>query len=615
MQQPNRHIVQKLVFDLHHAAEADGFALQQEAGRMAREKLTVALEELFDRFAGPDELLVIDELRVEVEDIPPHDFADVWLRRVLEAIEIQLSRRVQSAAGAHHQSWQQSMFILWTDFLDTGRLGWQAPNIREVEWQAAILAQLSSETRAVQMLGELLRRKPTARLRLIRQHPEAFLVQLFGAFTASRQSELPQLRAEIQAAAATGGESAPATTERGFNEFFWQEALHYFVTGPTSSHAYSFAEHLVRLIFTRTAAGATETPVAQLRRIVAEYPNRFPVLSAALGSGVESAVQAQRDTALPSRRLDSDLSTEKMRSSAPGNDVGRPGHPGEILPPPAVDDDAGKHLVTRPNALPQKPEEIPEEKPGEPAPLPTMPPEEPQPFQALQRSEVPDAAGGNYAGLSSQESAEESDKSVEESGEKISDRLARLAEQGNPPGPPEMSGTTPADWPEGAAFYVRNAGIVLLHPFFTAFFREMDLLVDSDFRDEAARQRAVHLIQYLATGSSMLPEYELLLPRFLCNVPFGIPLERFIALTEKEQTEGEELLRAAIRHWKVLQNTSPDGLREGFLQRDGKLEKRTAGWYITVEQRGIDVLLDRLPWSIGMIKLPWMTELLRVEWG
>jgi hypothetical protein len=38
------------------------------------------------------------------------------------------------------------------------------------------------------------------------------------------------------------------------------------------------------------------------------------------------------------------------------------------------------------------------------------------------------------------------------------------------------------------------------------------------------------------------------------------------------------------------------------------------GWSLLVARLGRDVLLERLPWSIGHVVLPWMQEPLYVEW-
>ncbi|MFM9946765.1 MAG: contractile injection system tape measure protein [Saprospiraceae bacterium] len=171
--------------------------------------------------------------------------------------------------------------------------------------------------------------------------------------------------------------------------------------------------------------------------------------------------------------------------------------------------------------------------------------------------------------------------------------------------------------PDGAdAIYLQHAGIVLVHAFLPAFFREAGLLdAKNQFLDHDAQQRGIHLVQFLATGEENLPEYRLLLPKLLCGLPFDIPIERDIVLTEAEKTEADALLKAIIGHWSVLGNTSIAGLREGFIDRTGKLTHTQNGPLLQVEQRTPDILLSRLPWGIGMIKLPWMREMLRVEWG
>ena len=169
--------------------------------------------------------------------------------------------------------------------------------------------------------------------------------------------------------------------------------------------------------------------------------------------------------------------------------------------------------------------------------------------------------------------------------------------------------------PQGTTYYIRNAGVVLLHAFLPTYFRAIKLVEGASFVNEAAHHKAAHLIQYLAAREEGLPEYELLLPKFLCGLPFDIPLEREVEILETEKEEGENLLKAAIQHWGALGDASPDGLREGFLRRDGKLEKRQNGWYLMVEQKTLDILLGKLPWNLSLVKLPWMPDMLRVEWA
>ena len=156
---------------------------------------------------------------------------------------------------------------------------------------------------------------------------------------------------------------------------------------------------------------------------------------------------------------------------------------------------------------------------------------------------------------------------------------------------------------------------MLLHPFLAAYLRKIGLVDDDAFGDDVAQQTAIYLLHYLATGQRSAPEYELVLPKLLCGWCLEDAIAPDIPLTEDALTEAENLLQTVINYWDALKNTSPDGLREGFLQRDGKLIRIDGqGWKLQVEQMAIDVLLTRLPWGVSMVKLPWMDELLTVEW-
>lgn len=159
-----------------------------------------------------------------------------------------------------------------------------------------------------------------------------------------------------------------------------------------------------------------------------------------------------------------------------------------------------------------------------------------------------------------------------------------------------------------------HAGVVILHPFLETLFKNLGYVEGGEFLNDAAQERAVCLLHYLATGMEEFPEYELSLPKFLCGWPFNSPINRFLSLTESEKNECESLLSNCIQHWEALKNTSMDGLRENFLRREGILKREEFGWSLYVEQRTRDILLDRLPWNLSIVKLKWMDEMLTVHW-
>ena len=164
-------------------------------------------------------------------------------------------------------------------------------------------------------------------------------------------------------------------------------------------------------------------------------------------------------------------------------------------------------------------------------------------------------------------------------------------------------------------YYIKNAGIVIVHAFLPSFYENIGLLnPQKQFLDEHAQQCAIQWIEHLATGEEQLPEYRLLLSKILCGLPLDIPLERDIIFSDNDKTEAQNLLEAIIEHWTIIGKTSIESLRQTFFHRDGKLSHDDKGWLLQVEQRTEDILLSRLPWGISMIKLPFMKEMLRVEW-
>jgi hypothetical protein len=162
--------------------------------------------------------------------------------------------------------------------------------------------------------------------------------------------------------------------------------------------------------------------------------------------------------------------------------------------------------------------------------------------------------------------------------------------------------------------FVSFAGLALLHPFISTFFKRLDLVAGSNFRDAVCTEKAVHLLYYLATGKTNPPEHELVIPKLFCALPIQQALKETIELTDKEKQEADDMIQAAIDKWEKLKNVSVDTLRQNFLIRPGKLYTKNDLLYLQVEGNSLDVLLDYLPWTLSIIKLLWMKELLRIEW-
>jgi hypothetical protein len=169
--------------------------------------------------------------------------------------------------------------------------------------------------------------------------------------------------------------------------------------------------------------------------------------------------------------------------------------------------------------------------------------------------------------------------------------------------------------PDSEPIYISNAGLCILHPFLPQLFREIKLTNEHNtWVDETAQHKATLVLEFLATGNTEYPEFALSLNKILAGIEIQAAIKAENLLSDATRASCEDLLTAVIDHWSILKNTSIGGLRETFLKRDGKLSRVDNGWLLQVEQKSIDVLLNSLPWGIGIVKLPWMNEIQYVDW-
>ena len=161
---------------------------------------------------------------------------------------------------------------------------------------------------------------------------------------------------------------------------------------------------------------------------------------------------------------------------------------------------------------------------------------------------------------------------------------------------------------------VQNAGLILLHPFLKQFFTATGITGKQGILTHENYDLAVQSLHFLATGNENVFEGNLVFEKFLCGVPLKTSVQKQSLLTDQIKNEANELLAEVVRHWAALKNTSADGLRQMFIQRDGKLFQEDDKYKLIVERKAQDLLLERLSWNISVIKLPWISNILFTEW-
>ena len=672
----NFHSIEKVFLTVSVPGDADGFAWQKRLGRLWRERLQPALETLLDRYDQTAELIRLDKLELNLETVLPGVSDAELTERILRRIDDALHEHtVLNPDAAERMPLHGRLFDHWLYYLEHGVLPWPAHGKPEDLLLESVLATVAAEARAVERLRQTLGRHPGALDRLVQQHPDPFLQQLVEAWSGQKQQDLPGLRLELEqcwqqalreipALAAIAGAGGVASLRPGFWKMLLsplgralplpaepalvQALLHSWLSAAAAPLAgtalRSWLQALPAPAFPRvrpallareqgqpapesTPAGPSVKPAQSAEQTASETATGYPEnrdVAADLYPRQEEQ-QIPRTTLGERQEMTGEKEQQKaMTEKTPGEE------PETAVPPvnkdaeqPAPHSETSQYnptplLTDRPDDFPPgqaKPSTHPAHRPGQeqestpPRDTPTLPP-------ATENKETPSAPvdGDKKPLRPDAENRKTYSPDDQPPAPPKTESAPSDAETAPPPG---RQGAFEA-LPPGTVYYIRHAGIVLLHPFLPTLFRTLGLVDQNDFTGPEARQRGVLLLEYLATGATGLPEYELLLPRFLCALPLEDPLDRFVSLSDTEKSECDELLAAAIRHWGALGAATPEGLREGFLQREGKLEKRQTGeWYLVVEQKTIDILLDRLPfgWGMSMVKLPWMPEMLRVEWA
>lgn len=166
---------------------------------------------------------------------------------------------------------------------------------------------------------------------------------------------------------------------------------------------------------------------------------------------------------------------------------------------------------------------------------------------------------------------------------------------------------------EEIGLVVANAGLLLLHPFLKTFFGNLNVLEENDIPEENY-DLAVHLLHYLACKKLQPYEHELIFEKFICNIPIHHPIQKKFVLNEEQINACETLLKAVLGHWTALKTRSTDVLRNEFLSREGKLALTKDHEKVYIQRKTADILLESVPWNLGLIKFPWKKNFVFLEW-
>jgi len=589
-----QHAIGRLVLEVQLPSRDDAFSLQQALSVRCNVELTPMLAQLLDSWADPDTLLQIDKLEVDLgscnmkalqEELPGMVIA--YLQKHFQDVAAAPSPEL-NIQHMQRRPLTQGYFESWLYFMQHGVLPSTAVRWEQEEWEAGILTALATETSALKQCQELFAAHPYAVRRLVMQFSRSFVYNWVLAFSAGAYRQQLVMIDEWEA----------FVFSPRFVTVMKAQVAQQLLPGLTlpehSQYATQVMEWLIGDIVIAGKAISHPALLEQLVRLmgsVSQLPVRLLTLERVTAAGVTMPVAVHEAAGAVAGRYSAELTMLRDTFS--------------------VTSDIKNGLAdSRAKAQQETQERLQRDQ---------------QLAASLRRKQEQDTAAKQPAssGVPSPEMADDSKvKDQRSSGEKtteearaITDQATVDSEQKHLSDTETGEGAVPAGLPEeGTVYYINNAGLILLHPYLSYCFDALELREGQQFKDEAAKHKAVQLIGYMAYGEEEIPEWDLVLPKILCGISPTEPVRRFVPLSEAEKDEANQLLSAVITHWNALGNTSPDGLRGNFLLREGKLEWKEDEWQLFVTQQAYDMLLNRLSWGFSVVGLSWMPWLIKTVW-
>lgn len=592
MTKVNNHI-QKLIFEIDIPEQSGAFELQNRISSLSKEKLMPRLNQLFEDLIPEDEYVYIDRLEVNIGHFSEQELDNVFFDEIIKALKQEIQDKFFKNQGdVERTHLPVSLFKKWLFFLETGILN-QSKEVfaEETEVENLILTQIKVKPDFKNQFKSLLVKNIPARRRLIFQHKEDFILELLSHF----QNNIKIL---IQETNTVIDEIIDFQFKSERNEFALSKKDVIFWKAFKKKLAKFRQDHLTyqdKLIIASLTEKINQLQTHDLLYSFFDHLFSYKEIATCIifftkKNHLEKTTKL-KNIQIILKKIKQEYFTNKNNKSL----------------------DSNQQFLTPKNKLNQ-------------SEIQNQIDDLMQNDQMLNEKLKPDFATPD---------SNQIDTTNTQNGASDSNQINKLNTQNefsdsNPNNKPNTQNessdffkeeqtkagqiTDFDDQPTNTAHYLENAGTILIHPFLHRFFVKLDLIDGTDFKDETSRTKAVHLLAFLATKREEHPEYSLLFSKFLCGYPAGMPIPKSVEITTTEKAEAEKLLEAVITHWGALGETSPDGLREGFLQRPGKLSKTSMGWCLQVEGKTLDILLNQLPWTLSLVKLPWMKEMLRVEW-
>lgn len=222
MTRPSRHRIQRQIVELAIGTTAQGPVVHRKLARPFWDRAVPELEQVFDRAAGPDELLRLDRLELDLGRIGGGDWPAEFRRKLVAELTRSLAQfTAVSEAGEDGRSdrrpaeaWRQFLF-----FLAHGRLPWWATAAAE-RWNDVLSKGSDADWNA---LRETVLSDPRARSRLVYSVDDELLERAIASWSGvvNAARVLEQLTPK----------RLGADARRQWRRGFWMMVLDWVATG------------------------------------------------------------------------------------------------------------------------------------------------------------------------------------------------------------------------------------------------------------------------------------------------------------------------------------------------------------------------------------------------
>lgn len=595
------HLIQSQQIELSlQGDEKDAFGLQERMSSFFQQEMLPQMSSVLDQWVSEDESWQIDRIELDLGVLNEDEFfsalsLDRLAERLASALQAQESTKTKIEPDS--PKGDLGLWRLWSHFLMKGTLPWYAKQLPE-DLESALLLAIESNPTIRQNLIDLLQKQPIALRRFCLQMKQTFVLEVLKIYESDLAARAVKLW-KILHVPIKKGKRGPEATFAKTHHFdrleseFWQFQVAQIML-PAMRQTLTDWEQENLAWLSQTLPNSEISFWQEISALIPQAASFRASIAKAIHPKAEASTES--NAALAQEKIE-EIEAEGLSQAF-----------GEAVAPDSTNQENEKTGTDTPSErepISAKESNAPSEKPS-----------------LAESSQQADAADDEFpvikeVGNSKSDQIEdlaetalviEGESGESDAGILLEDEQALLL---NPPTEKAESAFLLND----QQHFLNHAGVILCHAYLNRFWQNLDWVKKGGFTDLRSQEQAVLSLHYLATGERQAPEYKLTLPKILCGLALNHPLDVRQELSLEDAEEADNLLAAIIQNWGALGEVSNDSLREGFLQRSGKLSLESGKWRLLIERQTIDILLDRLPWSIGIVKMPWMPDPIMVDWN